>query len=760
MAITYLDSTGSATQGLEFPTATAGTVVTEATVLASGAPRSYKFTSSGAGAGASLRKAGIMANAGRRVSIYYKTGALPVTNNVAILSIQTASGAANVLNLNISPTGALLLSNPTPGVIKTSTTLLVANTVYRLSIAYIITTTTNWTYKLWINGVLEFTATNADATISSSSSADLTFGWLVGVAAGNNVNSWIQHLYVDDDTSLTDTGDVRVTYKAPAAINSNTWNAVVGSGAVNERPISNVNGWSETSTTQRAQNWTLQDAATGDVDITEATIVGYAGWAWAKASSLTGPGTPGVLINNATTAVTLTTSEALYVIYVTSASYPSNAAGIGMRSSGAAADTLLYECGALIAFLHPIARTQSLSGSVASTGVTGKLVSNTVAGSVASAGTTGKAVAAHLAGAVASAGTLAKSKLASLALGGAMASAGAVLKVVSLTRSGAAASVGAVGKQVAAHLAGAVSSAGVLTKTKLAKLALSGAVASAGTVRKLASTSFSGGATSAGTLVRLASRSLAGSVASSGTVGKLVSRSLAGSVASSGTVGKLLSRALAGTLASAGALVKQASTTLSGALASIGDLGTDVISGGGTLYTLAIDGAMATAGALGKLASKITAGAVASSGTVGKQPATYLAGSVNSSGAVSKLASRTLSGTLASAGAVSRVTAVGMAGSVALAGGLVKVAAQALAGLLGSIGDLVSTIVHGIPAEHGSVTLESRVVGLTMLESRLVGAGTLSERELGAAVASSRAVGGTTLSEREAGGGSITLEDR
>jgi len=53
--------------------------------------------------------------------------------------------------------------------------------------------------------------------------------------------------------------------------------------------------------------------------------------------------------NGSESAITLTTAPALYTLLTASASYPSNAAGIGIRSS-TTANTFLYECGTLIAY--------------------------------------------------------------------------------------------------------------------------------------------------------------------------------------------------------------------------------------------------------------------------------------------------------------------------------------------------------------------------------------------------------------------------
>jgi hypothetical protein len=117
---------------------------------------------------------------------------------------------------------------------------------------------------------------------------------------------------------------------------------------VDERPLDIANYKQQAGSSQVDQNYNLQDEATGDVDISADTIVGYMGWLWAKESAVSG--TPKITVNGADTAITLTTSPAFYWEPVTSASYPTNAAVIGMVSSGTTDDTFLYECGIVVAF--------------------------------------------------------------------------------------------------------------------------------------------------------------------------------------------------------------------------------------------------------------------------------------------------------------------------------------------------------------------------------------------------------------------------
>jgi hypothetical protein len=105
---------------------------------------------------------------------------------------------------------------------------------------------------------------------------------------------------------------------------------------------------------QAQENYTLESVSQGDVNITGYTVLGRAAWVWAKASATTGSPTAGIVDDGSVSAITLTTSSALYTVRTLSASYPSNAAGIGMRSTGTVNDTFFYEGGTLIAYLQPV----------------------------------------------------------------------------------------------------------------------------------------------------------------------------------------------------------------------------------------------------------------------------------------------------------------------------------------------------------------------------------------------------------------------
>ena len=101
---------------------------------------------------------------------------------------------------------------------------------------------------------------------------------------------------------------------------------------------------------QTQDNYTLQTASQGDADIGGGTIVSRMAWISAKASTGSS-GTPQIIDNGSGTDITLTTSYSLFTLITDSASYPSNAAGIGMRSTGNEVDTFFSDGGTTIVYI-------------------------------------------------------------------------------------------------------------------------------------------------------------------------------------------------------------------------------------------------------------------------------------------------------------------------------------------------------------------------------------------------------------------------
>jgi hypothetical protein len=103
------------------------------------------------------------------------------------------------------------------------------------------------------------------------------------------------------------------------------------------------------------------DVAASDTGII--TVTQAATDAWASVLLALEPdtvGSPDIMDNGSESAIVLVETSALYTVTTDSASYPSNAAGIGMRSSGTGTDTFLYECGTIISYIAGAAQAAAV----------------------------------------------------------------------------------------------------------------------------------------------------------------------------------------------------------------------------------------------------------------------------------------------------------------------------------------------------------------------------------------------------------------
>jgi hypothetical protein len=309
-------------------------------------PRSYAVFGSGPGY---LEKNGVLDDAGRRISFAFRMTALPSASTAYICSFVTSGGTV-LFYLSISSSGHLqLLNGSTSAQIGSDgTTALAADTDYRISISYTITSTSVNEIRVFLDGGSEISVT--DGSLSNTGTNRFWIGIFSAVHWGSDT-IYFDDIYIDDGSDLTDTGDVHVTYKAPATVNNNNFDTTGGSGAVNERPINETNYKQQAGTSQVNQDYTLENAATGDEDITGATIVAYKAWIWAKRGS-GGAGSPNLILNGTTYPITVATGSAQYFEQRNlSSSYPTAANGVGLQSGGGSADYFLYECGAQIAYI-------------------------------------------------------------------------------------------------------------------------------------------------------------------------------------------------------------------------------------------------------------------------------------------------------------------------------------------------------------------------------------------------------------------------
>lgn len=238
------------------------------------------------------------------------------------------------------------------GVSYDGITQLAINTQNRISFGYIYNGVDDLDINVFVNGIPELSIEEA-STGGVALSSDLRYGWVT--TPGVDHLCWFSHLAIDDGDDLADIGNILSTAKRSAAVNENNWNTTGGTGAVNERPLSETNYIAEVDGIARLrQSYTLEAAAAGDVDISGETLRGHMGWAWAK---VTGTGEfVDIILNNAlidrTAAITGTT-PLLLTAAVTDTSYPSHAAGIGMRNASELLTTTMYECGMIQAYQGP-----------------------------------------------------------------------------------------------------------------------------------------------------------------------------------------------------------------------------------------------------------------------------------------------------------------------------------------------------------------------------------------------------------------------
>jgi hypothetical protein len=172
-----------------------------------------------------------------------------------------------------------------------------ASTWYRVSIAATGSATNVRVYS-----------TDGSTLLGSTSTADTgsTASSLLLICGSSTGNCLFSDVYADNSNAGTDPGNISVTPKRPASNNTNNFEANIGLNPanrwtnVNERPLNGGNGWQQASQTQVRENYGIDAASGGDVDISSGkTIVGYGGWIYASAGDTAT--TPTVTAVNAST---------------------------------------------------------------------------------------------------------------------------------------------------------------------------------------------------------------------------------------------------------------------------------------------------------------------------------------------------------------------------------------------------------------------------------------------------------------------------
>ena len=357
---TYMDSGGDATKDLSSltlsPTATSYRTVVDCAFSHTG-PCSYDFNEGSPSPNYSdiVTPTGSLASTAGRVSMYlYFNTAITSTDIVEFYKGATFVG--NPFALNASS------EDVCPGTVTHGTTTFQTGQWYRIAIGYTISGTTTNQFKIYINGALDLTCTNV--TLNSTAPNAMRLGLDNNTIVNGEVH--IDDIYADNGSDLSDPGDIHMTAKLPIAKGaSNDAYAPHGSPAgtacisgvncsyINERPLSETNYLSTATNTSR-ENFTIQSASSGDVDISKATIL--ADQAWID-TQITSAGCAGEITNNGTdTSVTFLTSETLFTNYANLTKYPTGNQGVGIQSCST--NTLkLYEAGVVIAYIPATSAT-------------------------------------------------------------------------------------------------------------------------------------------------------------------------------------------------------------------------------------------------------------------------------------------------------------------------------------------------------------------------------------------------------------------
>lgn len=353
---TFLEPGTDATEDLIFYGTVTGTVASASDQAKTGL-RSIKVSSGSPAATAQLSSpVGVFTDSGSQMSFYFRISALPAADAV-ILQIQQAAGGG-IANIFLQTDGKLRFA-PVGATAATGTTVLAANTWYRICISFYITNTTTFAFKTYVDGVLDSTANAGTLTRTTSS----IFKFALQSTVGANVDVWFDDIYCAtggaSSSSQPDTGNILVTAKRPNA--NGTTNGMTGTGAgsgygtgnsvyVNERPLSltsyvSVLGVGATVT----EEYNIENLSTGDVDLTGAILVDYVGWVFAKVAVGTEAGQ--LILNGSNSAKTYTTTDTLFTTFAGSTTYPAGTGSdIGVITDTSLTTFTLEECGIIFAF--------------------------------------------------------------------------------------------------------------------------------------------------------------------------------------------------------------------------------------------------------------------------------------------------------------------------------------------------------------------------------------------------------------------------
>lgn len=317
----------------------------------------------------------VVVDAGGCVSAWFRFSTVTPATLTNFLMMLTSGNGSGRMGLGINTNGTINFAEKGATSQANGTTVLAINTWYRISLSYTNAAVSTWAAKVYINGVLEI---NANAATQGNASLiginDLSFGQnssSLGSFSTPGVSTiWVDSMYVDNRTDLTDCGAIDVTAKRPFSNGTtNGFTTQIGAGGsgygsghapqVNERPLSTTNGWSMVGAGSAiTEEYTIEAASAGDVDISAATIKDFLGWVDVKALVAE---TATIVVSGVNTSISVTTSAKIFTQVAGSSTYPAGGTDIGVITATTVTTFSLYECGIIVAYTPAVAATASAS---------------------------------------------------------------------------------------------------------------------------------------------------------------------------------------------------------------------------------------------------------------------------------------------------------------------------------------------------------------------------------------------------------------
>lgn len=362
-AVTFIETGGDGTRGLEFWGASTGTVTVDTGVSNTG-PASIKFDSTAGNLTANLKKGGVCQDSGTRINFWIKFDAFAI-NAARIIYIGNNSTFSSDCWSLACVSGVLKLFRNTDGAqVGTNGSTLSTGVWYRICISYVITSASVNDCKVYVgrstdvpaySGTIESNLTAHNVTTTTG--ADGIFVGICNGTPGANVVYHMDDFYVDVGSDLSDVGAVHCTWKRP--VSNGTTNGFTGTGTpsgygsgnagyVNEQPLNTSNFVSVVGAGAAVtEEYNIESKATGDVDLTPNTVVDYMGAVYAK--SLTGE-TAQIVVGGVASNISITSSNTMFSKPAGSATYPAGGTDIGIITDTSLTTVTLYEAGVAFAY--------------------------------------------------------------------------------------------------------------------------------------------------------------------------------------------------------------------------------------------------------------------------------------------------------------------------------------------------------------------------------------------------------------------------